>query len=807
MEANALQRVRLRNTGLVQCHPHKTMFGEKAMYSFDRLLQAGAGLAACLAFAALPLDAAARPQDPRPGPAAATASLSEASDHIQTRRIDWDRRAPLPSSRDHLYQDYDAPRSLRSAARGTCNIAGFASASGSALVAAVRAADETCFYSGGLFDVTGTTAGQIFAESKMVTIANAMQADAASYPGNNSNNMLELVLFLRAGLYVQYYNEPDVGSYGNAFTNAIRPALNAFVANSHFADVNNDHGEVLSEFVILIDSAGENAQQLATVRGILDRYGPSWANLSYMKSSTNGVFTVLFRGHYDPAFQALVQGSGSGVLDTLVNFINNNRAADVGSNREYMLQNAAGELGRFSQYSATSFHSLVHPKIKSVLDSFSIGGAGGGIFVRIASVTDYYDHAHCSYYGLCSFAQDLEAQVLPAANARDCSATLRVRSQSLTAAQLDTVCSVVGAEEGYFHTQSQTNNTPVANDFNARLEMVIFHSSTDYETYSGIIFGNDTNNGGIYLEGDPSDPSNQARFLAYEAEWLRPDFQVWNLTHEYIHYLDGRFNWYGGFGALPMDAPYSTIWYIEGFAEYMSYSYRSLRYDDAIDEAGTPDKFTLAQLFDTEYSTDYTRTYQWGYLASRFMFERHRDKIASLYAVSRPGNYASGYSAWLDPIRSSYNTEFRAWLVCFAANNGDTTVCNGGQPDAIFADNFGNGPTVIPECTSTNAGQLDNGCKRSGLSAANSSARVYLTVLLPAGRSNLKFIMGGGTGDADIYVKAGGWPSDTVYDFAPQLVGNDETVTVAAPVSGWYYVMLKPRTASFAGVEVATSWQ
>lgn len=776
------------------------------MYSFDRLLQAGQGLAACLFLAALPTGASALPSAPLPGPAAATRAEPHPSSHIQTRLITPDRRAPLPSSREHLFRSYDEPTVLRATA-GSCNLAGFASASGAALVTAVRAADESCFFSGGLFDVTGTMAGQIFAESKMVTIANAMQADAATYPGTNANHMLELVLFLRAGLYVQYYNEADVGEYGAAFTNAIRPALNAFVANSHFQDVNDAHGEVLAEFVTLIDSAGENAQQLDTVRGILDRYGPGWSSYWYMKSATNSVFTVLFRGHYDPAFQTLVQGSGSGVLDTLVSFINDNRVADVGTDREYLLQNAAGELGRFSQYTATAFHNLAHPKIKSVLDQFTIGSPGGGIYVRIGSIVDYYDHAHCSYYGLCTFAADLENQVLPAANARDCSTTLRVRSQALTTTQLDQICAIVGAEEGYFHAQAQTGNTPVPNDFNARLEMIIFHSSTDYETYSGTIFGNDTNNGGIYLEGDPSNPSNQARFIAYEAEWLRPDFEVWNLTHEYIHYLDGRFNWHGGFGALPMDAPYSTIWYIEGFAEYLSYSYRNLRYTAAVTAAGNPDTFTLAQLFDTEYSTDYARTYQWGYLATRFMFERHRDKITSLYAVSRPGNYNPGYRSWLDPIRTSFNAEFRSWLVCFAANNGDTATCSGGQPDLIFADDFGAGATVVPECTLSDVRQLDNGCQRSNLSAAAAQDRVYLFINVPAGRNSLTLTMSGGSGDADLYVRAGNWPTDTLFDQAPLLVGNDETVTVTTPAAGWHYLMLRPRSSSFGAVRVAARWQ
>ncbi|MEO6688693.1 MAG: M9 family metallopeptidase, partial [Dokdonella sp.] len=721
-------------------------------------------------------------------------------------------RPPLPPTRDHLRESYDDPSlgMANSRPAGTCDIAGFASASGSALVTRVRAADPACFYAGGLFDVTGTTAGQIFVQAKMITIANAMQADAATYPGNDANHMQELVLFLRAGLYVQYYNATDVGAYDASWTAAIRAGLNAFVASSHFQDINDDHGEILAEFVTLIDSSAENANQLATVRGILDRYGPACADFYYMKSATNNVFSVLFRGHQIADFQALVQAGGSGILDTLVDFIDNNRTADVGTDREYLLQNATAELGRFAQYTAPTFHNtLVHPKVKAILDQFAISGPGAGIYVRIGSVTDYYDHAHCTYFGLCTFAQDLESVVLPPANARDCSATLRVRSQSLTSAQLDTVCSTVGGEEGYFHTTAQTGNVPVADDHNTKLEMVIFHSSTDYETYSGILFGNDTNNGGIYLEGDPSDVANQPRFLAYEAEWLRPAFEVWNLTHEYIHYLDGRFNWHGAFGDYPLDAPYSAVWYIEGFAEYMSYSYRNLVDSSAVGAAANPDTYTMAQLFDNTYEADDTaRTYYWGYMATRFMFERHRDQFTSLYAISRPGTYDPGYHAWLDAIRNTYNIEFRAWVVCFGTNNGDTGSCGGNTPDMIFANGFeGSGGGTIPECTSGNAGQLDNGCKRSNLAAAAANARVYLTILVPAGKHALHLDMSGGSGDADVYVRAGSWPTESVFDAAPQLVGNDESVTITNPAGGWYYLMLKPHVDAFDGVQVAAAWE
>ncbi|WP_205717546.1 collagenase [Actinomadura soli] len=56
-----------------------------------------------------------------------------------------------------------------------------------------------------------------------------------------------------------------------------------------------------------------------------------------------------------------------------------------------------------------------------------------------------------------------------------------------------------------------------------------FDSRTDYRTYAGVMFGINANTGGMYLEGDPAAPGNQARIIAHEAEWRRPAFEIWNL--------------------------------------------------------------------------------------------------------------------------------------------------------------------------------------------------------------------------------------------------------------------------------------
>src|SRR5699024_5749077 len=147
---------------------------------------------------------------------------------------------------------------------------------------------------------------------------------------------------------VQFYNSGQIGSYGPALDAAIDQALNAFKNNSHFTAVNDAHGEILSEVITLIDSAERNAAQIDTISGVLDRYGPSRHGLWYMEAAVNNVFTVLFRGQQLADFRTAVQQQGNtGILDTLVDFINTNKNADLGSDREYMLQNAAGELARF----------------------------------------------------------------------------------------------------------------------------------------------------------------------------------------------------------------------------------------------------------------------------------------------------------------------------------------------------------------------------------------------------------------------------------------------------------------------------
>ncbi|WP_386066455.1 collagenase [Tahibacter sp. UC22_41] len=805
---------------------------------------------------------AAKPQFGNGKSAAAEAVVNTQHAHRE-QYLGTAQRPPAPATAAVHRSDYDLPQlqpALPARPSGTaglkaaCDSAQFASLSGSALVNAVKAADTECINS--LFNLSGSTATGTFREAQMVSIANGLQSAATSYDGTNAGRALQLILFLRAGYYVQYYDPATVGSYGANLRNAIRPALDAFAANANFNRVDDVHGEVLAEYVTLLDSAGENARYLYVVKRVLGNYVPAaYAPYFWMKSATNNAFTVVFRGHYDAKFVSLVQ-SDTSIVDTLYNFANTHFAR-LGQDDGYLVANAGRELGRFLQYTG-SLQTLARSRAKTLLDRSAVTGVTAPLWVGLGEMVDYYDKANCSYYGLCDFQQRLSTAVLPISY--QCSPTLRLRAQSMTQAEINSACTTVAGLDNFFHTQVASNGVPVANDNNAALEMVVFDSSDDYGTYAGALFGIDTNNGGMYLEGNPAAAGNQARFIAYEAEWVRPTFEIWNLTHEYVHYLDGRYDMYGDFSAAMAQ---KTVWWVEGFAEYVSYSYRNLAYSAAISEAAAG-TYTLSTIFQNDYNSGTTRVYRWGYLAVRFLFEKHRGDVSSILGYFRPGNY-TGYATFMNGLGTRYDSEFRSFLACVANPSGSGCGGSTNQPPTAsfsfvanglavsFSDgssdsdgsivarswNFGDGTTSTatnPGKTYTAGGsytvtlsvtddrgasqsttrtvtvtapggggtELQNGVARAGLAAAQ-NGKLYFTIDVPAGATNLKVSLSGGSGDADLYLRFASAPTTSAYDCRPYLSGNAETCTVAAPQAGRYHVMLNGY-AAFSGASLVASF-
>ncbi|MBL0165050.1 MAG: pre-peptidase C-terminal domain-containing protein [Xanthomonadales bacterium] len=151
-------------------------------------------------------------------------------------------------------------------------------------------------------------------------------------------------------------------------------------------------------------------------------------------------------------------------------------------------------------------------------------------------------------------------------------------------------------------------------------------------------------------------------------------------------------------------------------------------------------------------------------------------------------------------------------------NFGDSTTSTATNPSHTYAaagtysvaltvtDNGGatNSVTKSVTVTAPPSNVLQNGVTVNGL-AATAGNDINYTMNVPAGATGLTFVMSGGSGDADMYVKFGSVPTDSSYDCRPYVSGNSESCPVNPAQVGTYYVRVKAYS-TFSGVSLTGSY-
>lgn len=246
-----------------------------------------------------------------------------------------------------------------------------------------------------------------------------------------------------------------------------------------------------------------------------------------------------------------------------------------------------------------------------------------------------------------------------------CSESLFILAQDLNEQELAESCTKLTSQESHFHQVLETQQQATANDNNEALRVVAFKNWSQYNYYGQLIFDIQTDNGGMYIEGTPSKPGNQATFFAYRQWWIEPEFAIWNLNHEYVHYLDGHFVKYGGFGHFPS----KMVWWSEGLAEYIAQgdtnptALKIIKRD--IDKAPT-----LEEIFATEYKDGVDMTYKWSYMAVRFLAEHYHSDYVKLSQFLKT-DYFEGYELLLADL-TQHQQQFSEWLTSQVAQFDDS---------------------------------------------------------------------------------------------------------------------------------------
>lgn len=713
-------------------------------------------------------------------------TMPDASRHFTKRQL---------AARALLQRTGTGARTGRAAAAAgaTCTGSDFVGKTGSALIAFIDAADLTgCMYS--LYVGTVDEYRPVFTDANIITVSNEFKSRSYSYAGNDSNHSMNLLSFLRTAGYWSFMSttgDPsnDIPPGSPTMMAAAKSALLQITVSPHFLDKTEDNAMFASE-VFKTAPSGFSLAFAPSAKQWLDQVTPSVPAIGYWTNETiTAAMSNFYYGQYQPDYVAAVQNDMT--YPTMFDAFLTRNLGLVGGDDSYHLGNAIAEEIRFEQYAALI--DRVRPMAVAQMPHFPVSQDSTiDIWMRAAGAVDQYDIANCNQYGTCNGQATVAAMKLPITS--PCG-DYTIRAEALTPAQVSSTCDSITKETTYFHTLlPATKSKPVANDHNRHMELVVFDSDAEYVRFSGYLFGNSTNNGGIYLEGDPSDPANQARFIAYRADWLQT-FQIWNLNHEFAHYLDGRFDMWGAFSDYPLTVggtqPVhdSAVWWIEGFAEYMSYSYRKAYYPDATSRAQTA-PLALSEVMRNTYDSGTPRVYNWGYLAARYIIERQPNEQLTFLPMFRVGDYAA-YSTHVDQLGTSLDADFSRWLTqCVGGGDRTSSGCTSlgvGTKPLL-------GPGSIGACQSSSASGLSNGCSRALVPNGTLSYWIS-TATWPQALFQLSQMHGG----ADVYAKNGGWPSTTDYDVKGSTTGASVTLTLPADSSGWAYVMVVPHADFTSG--------
>lgn len=586
----------------------------------------------------------------------------------------------------------------------------------------------------------------VFSTMNVSRITGGLKKAIEAYKG--TKEQAQQIYYLGEFIKAAYKNRHDTFAkklqpFPSELSVDIANTIQQFLRSPYALTEGREQQEALASMLIVVDSIRQLAIAAPDVFAILDSFSADKSDSYYYRKAINNIFVAMAGHSQTKAFYDVIE-SDSSYIHRLSSFITNNEWA-IGTDSEQLLGNAARELARLVKTEDAETKKVVVDTLDSLLKRYPLGGKSHRIWVGIAEMVDAYASDYLEQLGLSNSKSVLKQRIMTFSY--DCRGPARILAQEITEAQAITSCETLNLKEDDFHQTVNTGYQPVADDHSDSVDVIVFKTKSDYSTYSSFLFDNTTNNGGQFLERDPSKQGNVPRFVAYQNGW-DDDFSILNLEHEYVHYLDGRFNQYGDFHDTMREG--SIVWWLEGFAEYMHYKEG---YNAAL-VLGKEKTHTLADVFSTNYRDGLNRVYRWGYLAVRFMIEKHPEDVTELLGYSRTGQYKE-WVKLLERLGPAYNTEFHSWLDEVTKDIDDSDIS---QPK----------PKEKPKKIELNTSIQVNGKKFS---------ETLFFVDVSESYNQLEVSISG-TGDADLYACYDKVCHYFEYEWSNYTHGSNETISI-----------------------------
>ncbi|MBN3525800.1 collagenase [Paenibacillus apiarius] len=478
-------------------------------------------------------------------------------------------------------------------------------------------------------------------EDRVQAIIDRLQESGRRFTAEDDQGIPTLVEVLRSGYYLGYYNKELARLEELAYREKMLPAVKAIMENPAFAWGTKVQNEVIGATGKMISNTTADPDTVNRLTGLVESFVDRADELADDFEAANafhgvlqGVGYVLMWRMDEPVREAAFKGTIDAYLEQLFRMAQQGpKAAD----KLWLTNNAiyyTGSLGRY--------YSEPQQANRVLTDVMQTEPALGELyFVAADQISQHYagTDANGSRVDMDDLKQRGKQRYLPQRTEFDDGRFVFQTGGQLSEEQLQRLYWAAKEVQAQFHRVIGNDKPLESGNVDDVLTVVIYNNPDEYRM-NRYLYGYETDNGGIYIEGDGT-------FFTYDRTSQQSIYSLEELfRHEFTHYLQGRYEVPGMWGRGPLYNGGRMQWFDEGGAEFFAGATRTEGIQPRKSVVGNllhdgpEQRFTVADTVNSKYGT--WKFYDYSFALYDYLYHQDfmtLDRIHNAIRLNDAGAY------------------------------------------------------------------------------------------------------------------------------------------------------------------------
>jgi len=513
-------------------------------------------------------------------------------------------------------------------------------------------------------------------DSRMQALIDKLAEQGQTYTKDDSKGVETLVEVIRSGFYLGFYHQELSKLSERSYHDKCLPALKTIAKNPNFKLGTSEQNKVISSYGMLIGGASADVEIIQYAAGILKQYNDNLSTFIEDRTKGDAIYNLMKEIDYD--VQSYMYTTDKEPKDTMWyknidSFINEvSRFALIGTvtdKNEWLINNGIYYASRFGK-----FHSTPTKGQQVVTEAMRIYPyLGQQYFVAAEQITTNYGgvDANGKTINLDKIREDGKQKYLPKTYTFDDGAIVFKAGDKVTEEKIKRLYWAAKEVKAQFYRTVGSDKPLESGHADDVLTMVIYNSPDEYQ-FNRQLYGYETNNGGIYIEGIGT-------FFTYERT---PQQSIYSLEelfrHEFTHYLQGRYEVPGLWGQGELYQNERLTWFEEGNAEFFA---GSTRVDSVVPRksiigglSNDPAKrYTAEQTLNAKYGAwDF---YNYSFALQSYMYNNRPDMFDKVHDLIR-ANDVPGYDVYRSALSkdNKLNEDYQSYMQMLINNRDKYTI-------------------------------------------------------------------------------------------------------------------------------------